>query len=53
MSAFDPAARVRCVDAGYALAACGDDLAGRGLPGAGGTYQALLHQVNAGVGLDF
>ncbi len=52
-SAFDPGARLRCVDAQFATTACADDLAGRGLPTAAGRYSGITHHATAGVGLDF
>jgi hypothetical protein len=51
--AFDPNARVRCVDGSYALDACADDLAGKGLPNAAGTYSQILHHLTGSVGLHF
>ena len=51
--AFDPGARVRCVAAGGSIDACGDYLAGRGLPTAAGRYTLLLHHAVAGIAFDF
>jgi hypothetical protein len=51
--AFDPNARVRCVDAHYSLDACADDLAGRGLPSAAGHYSLVMHHLTASAGLHF
>lgn len=39
----DPGATVNCVDARYSLDACGDTLAGRGLPSNSGSYTLLKH----------
>jgi hypothetical protein len=51
--AFDPGARVRCIDARSSIDACGPDLAGQGLPTAAGRYTLLLHHATAGIGLEF
>jgi hypothetical protein len=51
--AFDPNARLRCADGASSLDACADDLAGRGLPTAAGTYTLFLHHLTAGAALDF
>jgi hypothetical protein len=51
--AYDPNARVACVDSGYAQAACARDLAGLGLPSAAGKYTLYTHYASASLGLDF
>lgn len=50
---FRPREQVRCVDAGYALDACGDLLGGRALPEASGKYTLFVLHVGAALGLDF
>jgi hypothetical protein len=51
--AFDPRARVRCVDSANSLDACGDSLAGRALPTSAGRYSLLAHRFDVGLGVDF
>ncbi len=52
-AAFDPNARIRCVDGGGSIDACDADLNGRGLPTAAGHYTQLMHHLMAGAAFDF
>jgi hypothetical protein len=52
-SGFDPGATVRCVDARYAIDACTDALAGRGLPAAAGSYSLYTHRFSLGLAFQY
>lgn len=51
--AHDPGATVRCVDARYDIDACGEFLAGRGLPSNAGRYTYGVHNVTLGLFFQF
>ncbi|HEY7954419.1 MAG TPA: outer membrane protein transport protein [Polyangia bacterium] len=50
---FDPKAEVACVDAGYALSACGAANRGDGLPSAAGRYTLFVVHVGGAIGVDY
>ncbi len=52
-SAYDPRARVACVDSGYSIDACGADLLGTASPTAAGRYTLVAPHFTAGAGFDW
>lgn len=50
---FNPRAQVACVDAAYALDACGAANAGQALPAAEGRYTMFVVHVGAAIGFDY
>ncbi|RMH43715.1 MAG: hypothetical protein D6689_04255 [Deltaproteobacteria bacterium] len=52
-SAFDPAERVACADAGYPIDECTATREGRGIPTAAGTYRRLQNAMSIGIKIDW